>query len=309
LQTLEGFPIFDLQFNPDDEVYWAIPDAKIIEPQQMEANETRTQIMLHRRLAVIKLLYEAGAIDQPELDKLLNEEPVTAVKVNDIAKVTLAQAATIPKELLTHIGLVAQDIREETGFSRNQIGDLGQKRPERTTATEASIVQMASEIRIDERQDLVGDMLHSLVKAMHEVIFQFWQEEQVVDIVGPGGVPLWVEFSGKMLSGGAYEVHVDAESATPQSRQTREAKALQVYQILKDNPLIDPIKLTKNTLREMYGVQFDDMMRGLPPTAGLTRPMDIGQLAQLMGNAQRMGMQQPSQETAQKARKKDAGSS
>lgn len=291
LQVNQGFPIFDLVFNNDDEVMWGVPDSIIIEPQQLEANETRTQMMMHRRLTVIKILYEEGVIDQRELDKMISETVAAGVRVKDISKVKPVQAGDIPRELFLNADMVSSDIREQVGFSRNQMGELQQK--ERTTATEASIVQMASEIRVDERQDIVADMLERVIHSMHHTILKFWQEDQVIDLVGPGGIPIWVEFSGKMLSGGAYEVNVDAESATPQTRQVREAKAIQAYSILKENPLVDPIKLTQYLLRELYGVQYDDMLRGLPQGAGQNFPMNVAQFGQLMQNANRLGLPMP----------------
>ena len=99
-----------------------------------------------------------------------------------------------------------------------------------------------------------------------------------------------VEFSGKMLQGGAYEVNVDADSAVPQTRQVREAKAIQAYSILKDNPLVDPVQLTKYLLRELYGVQYDDMLRGIPKGAGQAFPMNVEQYGQLNRNASQLGL-------------------
>jgi hypothetical protein len=295
LQTSQGFPIYEVVFNDDDEYFWGVPDSMIIEPQQLEANETRTQIMMHRRLTLIKLMYEEGSIDDAELAKMVSEDVMAAVKVKEIGKQILTQSGTIPKELYLNSDMIAGDIREQVGFSRNQMADLQQKKSERTTATEASIVQMASEIRVDERQDILADMLERVVHSMHQVIHKFWQAPQIIDLVGPAGIPVWVEFSGKMLEGGAYEVNIDADSLMPQTRQAREAKAVQAYQLFKDNPMIDPIKLTKNTLRELYGVQYDDMMRGLPQGAGITQPMNVGQFAQLQNNANRLGLPQSNQ--------------
>jgi len=289
LQTDEGFPIFSLIFNNDDEAFWGIPDSMIIEPQQLEMNEIRTQIMKHRRLTLIKLLYQEGLIESNELSKMVSEDVMAAVKVKDINGVKPLQVSTIPKELIIASEEVRSDVREQIGFSRNQMGELSQKSGD-TTATEASIVQMASEIRVDERQDLVAEMLTSVVRSMHEVIFKFWQEEQIIDIVGPAGIPLWVEFSGKMLQGGAYEVRIEPDSAQPMTKQSRRAMALQGYQLFIQNPAVDPVALTRYTLREFYGFTYEELMRGLPTGAGQLAPMEMNQYLTMMSNAQRMGL-------------------
>jgi hypothetical protein len=293
LQTLHSCGHFPLVFNNDDEVFWGVPDSTIIEPQQLEMNEIRTQMMKHRRITLVKILAQEGAISPTEAQKMVDETVGPVVWVKDVNGIRPIQASGVPADLAVSAEYVHADVREQIGFSRNQMGEHIETGGNRTTATEASIVQMASEIRVDERRQIVADLVTDLVQAMHEVIHKFWTEEQVIDVIGPGGVPVWVEFTGEMLKGGQYEVHVDPDTAIPQTRLAREQKALQVYQLLKSNPLIDPIQLTQYLLRELHGVQYDQLMRGLPRGAGLNFPMNVAQYGQLLSNAQRLSLPQP----------------
>lgn len=302
LTTYRGFPSFPLVFNNDDENFWGVADSVIIEPQQLEINEIRTQMMKHRRLTLIKLLYEKGQIEPHEIAKMTDEQVMAAIGVSDIAAVKPIQQAGIPDDLYRASEEVRMDHREQVGFSRNQFADAAPS-SSRTTATEAAIVQKASEIRVDERQDIVADMMTKMIDCMHNVIFQYWGQEQVVDVVGPGGIPIWVEFSGKMLKGGAFEVHVEPDVGMPMTKQAREQRAVQTYSMLKDNPLVDPIGLTRYLLRELHGVQYDDLIRGLPQGAGQAAPLNIGQYAQLMQNARRLRLPGGGQQTARQAQK------
>ena len=168
---------------------------------------------------------------------------------------------------------VMQDVREIVGFGRNQFGEYKPGSSD-TTATEAQIVQAASEIRVDERRDLTADLLTAVFEQVHNVIFRHWTQEQVIDIAGPLGLPIWMKFTGPMLNAGSYEVKIDPDSAVPETKQYREQKATQFYQMAASNPLIDPYKLTSFWLHEHYGVAFDDMLRGVP-MAGLMGPVDI----------------------------------
>jgi hypothetical protein len=220
LQTIEGFPNFELVFNNDDENFWGVPDSVIIEPQQLELNEIRTQIMKHRRATIVKLLYGEGAIDPEDVAKMTEEDVQAAISVKDVHQVLPMKMSSIPEELFAAEEMVRSDVREQVGFSRNQFGERLRSSGD-TTATEASIVQMASEIRVDERQDIAAEVLTRIMKATHEIIFKFWDQDQVIDLVGPAGIPIWVEFTGKMLGGGAYEVHVEPDSAAPQTRNSR----------------------------------------------------------------------------------------
>jgi len=297
LQTAKHFCLFPLIFNNDDEVFWGVPDSVIIEPQQLEINEIRTQMMKHRRLTLVKIISEIGVVSEAEKQKMLSEAVAAFVEVKDVNKVKPMQVAGIPDDLVLSAEYVRADMREVVGFSRNQLGEFQPKSGD-TTATEASIVQMASEVRVDERRDIVSDLCIDIVEAMHEVIFKHWHGEQVVDIAGPGGVRLWVAFTSEMLKGGAYEVRIDSASAMPETKVRREQRAIQVYSMLKENPLIDPVKLTRYLLRELHGVQYDDLMRGLPQGAGLERPMNIAEYTQVIANAQNLGLPMPGGEDA-----------
>jgi len=285
-----GPTIYPLIFNEDDEYFWGVPESVILEPYQLEINEIRTQTMKHRRLSMIKMMFEQNSIDPAELDKLLSEDVGAGVSVKDITKVKPMQVAEIPEDLIIAEQAVMQDVRESVGFGRNQFGEYKPGSSD-TTATEAQIVKMASEIRVDERRDMVADLLVNMIEDMHRIIFTEWKGPQVVQVAGPAGVPIWVRFSAEALSQGRYDVQVDPDTSVPETKALREQRAVQVYGLLRTNPLIDPFKLTAYLLHELHGVQFDDMMRALPPglgTQGMPVPMD--QYAQLLaGMDQRLG--------------------
>lgn len=282
LQGDWGPTIYPLVFNEDDEIAWGVPDSVILEPHQLEINEIRTQAMKHRRLALIKVLYQTGSIDKAELDKFFSEDVAAGIAVKDIGQIKPIQVAEIPQGLLVADRTTMQDVREALGFGVNQMGEYKQGSSD-TTATEAMIVKMATEIRIDERRDIVADMLTDIINDMHRIIFEQWNHQEVIEVVGPAGVPLWVTFKGQELATGRYAVKVDPDTAIPETRAIREQRAMGVYERFKMNPLIDPIKLTTYLLHEMHGVQFDDMLRGLPPGLGsMNQPMELGQYGQLL---------------------------
>ena len=123
LQTTWGFNFFPLQFNNDDEVFWAVPDAAIVEPQQLEMNEIRTQMMRHRRVCLIKIMAEENAIDPHEAAKMVSEDVAAVVTVKDINRVKPLQIADIPGALAGMSEIVQSDVREQIGFSRNQMAE------------------------------------------------------------------------------------------------------------------------------------------------------------------------------------------
>lgn len=278
--------LFKLGFNPDNDNVWDVPDACILEPSQLELNEVNTLIMKHRRISLIKIMYEKGAITEEQMSKLLSEDVGAGVEINEgfTGKVTPIAAGTIPQELIQAKQLVVQDIRDQMGFSRNQMGEYQSRRGD-TSATEAAIVQQASEIRIDERRDAIADVLVELMEEVQATIFTRWTEMQVLQVVGPGGVPVWVQARPSMLALSRYKLRVDPDSGVHRERQQREQRAIALYQLLKTNPIIDPFKLTQYLLTEIEGVEMDDLMRVMPQVPGFNpgntlNPQGYGQLLQ-----------------------------
>lgn len=282
-----------LVFNDDDENFWGVPDAQILEPNQLELNEIKTMRMYHRRLSVLKILAKRGSITQEEIDKLLSSDvaAVAMMEGNVQTDIRYITGESIPNDLTESEMNVLGDVRETLGFSRNEFGEFkpGSHAP---TATESRNVKAASEIRVDERRDMIADMLTKLVTDINPILFNHWQREQVTDIIGPAGIPLWVAFRPAMLKRGSYEVKVDPDTSVPETKDLRTEKAVATYNLFKDNPLIDPVQLTRYALREMHGVNFDDMMIPMANGQGLTPDNPI-QLDALPGVYQQVANKAP----------------
>lgn len=294
LQVNNRTPYYTVVFNPDDDICWGVPDSVILEPQQIEMNEIRTLAMKHRRLSIIKLLYKKKSLDESELEKILNGEVMAAVAVNgELSDVDSRQIADVPQGLRLAALEVMEDVREGSGFSRNQFGNYAEGSADRT-ATESRIVQTSSEIRIDERRDTIADVIVDVFEDIHVDIFERWKEEIVVQVMGPQGLPLWVAFRPAMLKGAQYQLHIDPDTSVPETKEVRTQKALITYERLKTNPLIDPELLTRYILHELHGVQFDTMMRTMQqlqaqnaPGATQERPLTPEQFMQVIAGGQR----------------------
>ncbi len=268
--------IYPLSFNPDDSNFWGVPDSVLLEPQQLEINEVRTLQMRHRRISVVKLLYKSGAIDDDQVERLMNGEVGIGVKINAAAELTDVdqfQLGSIPEALFQADATIQQDVRDLMGFSRNQSGEFAAtKSHSAPTALEASIVQAASEIRVDERRDGCADILVSMFEDANVLCFEHWTDDQVVQVMGPDSLPYWVAFKPAMLKAARYEASIEPDSMVPETKEIRRNKAEMVYANLKTNPLIDPQMLTKYYLREQHGVQFDNMMITLQKNAAAGLP-------------------------------------
>ena len=285
LQVDGGLPAYPLIFNIDDEVIWGVPDSQIIAPQQLEINETRTLIMRHRRIALVKFLVEQGALDPDEADKLVDDQVGGTVKVKNLNAIRELSPAQIPTALLESEELAARDVQEILGLGTNQFGEYAPGSADRS-ATEANIVNQATQIRVDERRDTCADLLTSFVSDMNHVLIEHQSEEQVADIIGPEGVPIWIKFSPAMLREGHYVVKVDPDSSLPQTKALREQHADIFYDRAKLNPLVDPLKLTQFWLNEQYAANADLLMKQPVMNTSQQKPMG---LQEAVGQLQGMG--------------------
>ena len=283
MQTGGRMPNYVLVFNEDDENMWGVPDSVILEPQQLELNEIRTLQMKHRRLTIMKLLYKKNTIKPDQLQKLLDGDVMAGVEVEgELSDIDSIQVADIPQSLFAAGNEVINDVRENMGFSRNQAGNYAEGSADRT-ATEAQIVNEAAEIRVDERRDMVADIIVDIMTDTNKIVFDQWNDEIVDLVMGPNALPVWVAFKPAMLKAAEYTLNIDPDSSLPETKAAREQKAIALFERLRPNPLINPELLTKFLLHELQGTHWDHMMQvaqmALPGQAGGSpdQPMDAQQ--------------------------------
>ena len=230
-----GNPYMELTFNYDPLYYWGIPDAKYLEDQQLAVNEIRTIHMEHRRIAKKKFLYDLNKVQDSEIEKCINEDTGTGIKVDgDIDKAIKDMQPHVPPDFNIDVDAIRKDAREISGLSRNQVGEF---EGGRRTATESQIVNMASQIRVSERKDMIADLLVDIIEKYNQYMFSEYHVKQVEDIVGPDGVRYWVSFTFEQIKS-KYNFRVDPESGMPVSAEQRKQEAIMVAQYIHSSPLV-----------------------------------------------------------------------
>lgn len=285
---IEGLPFVDFTFNEDGEYYWGPSDVQIIEPQQLEINEARTQAMMHRRISLVKFLIEEQGMESGEVDKMLSEQVGPAVftkgKPKDI--VSMLQPH-IPPDLAQWSDVIRSDVRELLGHGRQQLGEAP---PGRRTATEMRMVQSGTDIRMDERRDIVADALVRLMRKVNQIIFEKWDMEKVVQVVGYDGAKYWVSYKGSE-NRAEYNLRVDVESMTPKTKSLKKREIVELIQALSKNPRANIDYLMKLLLREYEWV---DAMKVLPDAnETMQKPMQQRDFQQqqdkLLGDRKELG--------------------
>jgi len=305
LMQVDGIPVETLAFNPDPDFIYGIPDARIIEPQLLELNEIRTQAMKHRRIDILKFLYRRSAITPEQLNKLLSEDVQAGIEVNSDEPITQAimqlqpGASAILADLERMGETIRGDIRETVGFSRSSTGEYQGKT--HISAKETEVVNWANQIRVDERRDMVADLLQNVIRRYNQMIFTYWKDPIVRSVVGPDGARYWIKFSPADIKA-EYTFKVDPTNALPVDQRTKRQEATEMFQAWAQAEAVTaktgkpvPPELVRYYFAQFDGIDVDKLVAqtGQPPQMQEGAGMNPGQAvppqeaARMLG--QRMG--------------------
>jgi hypothetical protein len=284
LQTDHSSPFYIYTPNPDVFTVWGVADASILYPYQLQLNEIKTKMHWHMRRSLVKLLAETGILDPEQEAKFLREDVSAVVYVANINKIKIIETDHIPDALFRMEAEVMNDIRETMGFNRNAFGEY-QAKSHGPTATETREVARALDLRMDERRDNLADTYMQIMEDTMRIIFRHWGREQVIKVLDPQGVAVWVRFTGTMLKQGDYEIKINPDSSLPETKEIREKRALAYYDRLSQNPLVSNLNLTKFLLGELPGVSLEDILLEQP--AQTAQPLSMAEYAnRLSGGVQ-----------------------
>ena len=285
----KGLPYEVVTFNDIGDSIWGVPDCKILMPQQNEINEARTQAMLHRRLAIVKILAEAGSISPEQKLELLSDKPMAIVDVIGNPNSCIREfSVNIPGDLVNWVESIRQDTREIIGLSRVQLGEL--EAGGRKTAYEVGQVAAASELRISERADAVSDFLKGVINKVNDIIFRLWQTDRTIGIIGNDNIKYWLNYKGTELQGD-YVIDVNVEEKRPDTVALRKQEAMELYTVMMKDPELSPE--TRQRLRSNLILQYGSIPKDIldATTAQGESPISLNQFIKTQMPMQQEQMQ------------------
>jgi len=279
---VDGPPIVSAFFNEDPDWFWGPPDARIMEPQQLEINEVNYQTMQHRKIALKKFFYNTGQITEAQVEKMLSGAVGPGIGVDgDVNTAFAAIQIAMPQDLQGWLREQERAIRTLLGIGSMQAGAESKGRK---TATESQIVQMGFESRMDEKRDAMATALQEIMRKVNQTIFSFWKDDKVIQIVGVDGAKYWVRYNNEMIKG-EYNMKVDVESMSPLTKAQKNKELTAVIQALSNNPRANVDYLLRQLLR---GFEYLDVMQVLPEAQETQNgPLSVNEFAsqqQSLGN-------------------------
>lgn len=223
-----GHPFFQLRNYSIPGFFYPMGELEAIEPLQYELNETRTQMMNHRKRYSRKWLAKESAFDDFGRQMLASDDDNVIVPVKgseNLTNVVVPMPALInPPEFYNQSALIQNDIDRVSGVSEYQRGAI----PETTrTAREASIIAEAGNARVAEKLVSIENAIARCAGNLIMLAQQFMTGQQVVRIVGTESRPVWLSFDRDYISG-EFDYTVEAGSTAPRNEAFRRDMALQM---------------------------------------------------------------------------------
>lgn len=294
-----GHPFVMLRNYEVPEAFYPMGELEAIEPLQMELNETRTQMMNHRKRFSRKWLYKESAFDPEGRNALESDEDnvmVPVISEEPLSGVITPMPAVIsPPEFYNQSNLISGDIDRVSGVSEYMRGAL----PEiRRTATEAAIAQDAANARASDKLAIVERAIADCARRLVMLAQQYMTGEQAIRVIGQGQQQMWLNFDRDYIQG-EFDFTVEGGSTAPANESFRRQMALQVVDAMAPfvgAGIIDMPKLANYVLQNGFGIknaasfvvqpqmpaqpispqgmppQPQQMAQGLPPEAVPTEP-------------------------------------
>ena len=180
-----GQPFVMLRGYEVPDYFYTMGDVEQIESLQLELNETRTQMMNHRKRFQRKWLYEKDAFDRDGVAALESDIDNTMIPVvsdgNITNVITPLPAVITPSDFYDQSSLISADLDRVSGVSDYQ--RASSQANVKRTATEAAMIQDSANSRSQDRLAKVEAMLAQIGERLIGLLQQYMTGEQVARIV------------------------------------------------------------------------------------------------------------------------------
>lgn len=239
-----GHPYCYVENHEVTEELYGMGDVEPIADLQTELNQTRSDIVNHRKRYRLKHWYREGLGEEFKKAMLSNEEDIWAEIPDDVDADQLIgeiPQAQIPADFYNQSILISQDIDEVSGITDFQRG----RAPAGGTATEAAILNSAAQARASEKLRRLERVMSHVASNVIMLAQQFMSADHTVRITGvteqlslTGAAPIqqvgqnvFVDVNKELISG-EFDFRVEAGSTQPQNEALRVQRAIQMLSIL-----------------------------------------------------------------------------
>jgi len=245
VRGMRGYPVHPLTLRYVSDQAIPPSDCTISRQQVDELSKGRSQMIQQRDRAVPLVIYDTSRLPEDAVQKAVKGETQELIGVPGL-DIASPPAMSLPRgqygrENFTFNDIIDRDIAEYWSLGPNQRGvDTDTQR----TATELAIMQSATDTRMDAERAKVLHWFARGCEKLLSLIQLFADADDYARIVGPDGVERLQVWSKADIAG-SYSLSLAPDSAQRLDAVADRKRALDVFGLLGNDPLIDPVELRK----------------------------------------------------------------
>ena len=293
-RKFDRLPLFDIR--PDKRLvlsgFYPIPPAfHWISPQD-EYNETREMLRTHRRRFIRKFEVVEGTIDDEEIEKFETGPDGALVKVKKAQAIRPIDNADLGQSLTESVQISADDLNRISGTSDESRGVA-----DRTTATQATIVNQRTALRETKERDRVVKWYCEVGREILLIVRDNFTGKTVVRLTSPEGEafgqnvqPQFQTFkfiqAEDLRDGYDFKIDVDLSTMSQAAAQDEKQKLLEYTAFLQQNPFVafSPYLVREAAVRIGYRNE-----KAIAEFQQMALLMELARMQQLKGQLQPQG--------------------
>lgn len=183
--------------------------------------------------------------DEVEQEKWERGGDMTLVTVQDMNSGPVpVEDAPIPQDVYAVKGELKREISESIGVTSYQ---RGIREAGVNTAYEANVIQSSSDVKIQEKRDIVREFLRTIVRKLNQILQLYADVPTVTKIVGLQG-DRWVQWTSEDIRG-EFFVDVDVYSSLPYSELEEKKQGMEMFSLAQADQFFDPLRLRAHVVR------------------------------------------------------------
>lgn len=245
----------------------AIPpsDSEIGRPQVRELIRSRSQMIRQRDHSLALRWFDVNQVDPEIADRLRKGKWQDIIPMNGSGEHAIGEVAraAFPQENWQFEKIIHADLDEAWSMSANQQGNAT---PGDQTAAETNTMQSNADVRLDFQRQWVLRFFVEVAMGVGQLMQLFADQTEWTYVVGPNNVPVLQQWDKTKIQGEyLFTTKPDSQLRVDVSQQRTES--LNLYKLLRKDPLIDPKELVSQVL-ELHGLDPTKMIvppQGPPP--------------------------------------------
>jgi hypothetical protein len=262
----DGHPYNFLRFTLRDDSFYPVPPvSQQVEPQ-MNYNDIRSKIKVHRKKFNRKYeLYGPGVdeIEKASDDLTTGDDGTVVVKNQPVPVVTPIPDAPLDMQVHT-----------ELSYTRNEFSEVATGTNQRgagtgiDSATEASIIENRVQMREGDRVSLVVDFTSRIARKLDQLVQTHISRDEAIKVAGPDG-EYWmmVKESDYKEIEGEYDYSVTIGATTPRLPEIERSQLMGLFQLLFSFPYLAKSERAMKKLFETHHIDDEALIKEIKQLA------------------------------------------